>query len=142
MDRHKLAAEYSAEHKGISCLVMLDGKIVFEDYPNGGKADRAHELASGTKSFWGVAAVARAQDGLLTLDELVAATIMEWKDDPRKSKATIRHLLSLTAGQPRGVIGKVPTYADAIKVTFQADPGVKFAYGPNPYQTFGEVLRR
>ncbi|MFZ5831671.1 MAG: hypothetical protein ACOY3P_16415, partial [Planctomycetota bacterium] len=56
MKRCRLAAEYSAAHRGISMLVMLDGRIVFEHYPNGGRPDRAHELASGTKSFSGILA--------------------------------------------------------------------------------------
>ena len=30
---HRLAAEYSARYRGISLLVMVDGKTVFEDYP-------------------------------------------------------------------------------------------------------------
>lgn len=63
---HQLAASYSAEHRGISLLVMIDGKIVFEDYPNGGRANRPHELASGTKSFSGVMAACAVQDGLLS----------------------------------------------------------------------------
>src|SRR5205814_9185898 len=109
---HKSAAAYSAKHKGISCLVMIDGNVVFEDYPNGGKADRAFELASGTKSFWGVAAVAAVQDGLLKLDERAADTLTEWKDDAKKSKVMLRQILSLTAGLPGGRVGQPPPYAE------------------------------
>ncbi len=34
VDTCRLAADYSARFKGISMLVMLDGEIIFEDYPN------------------------------------------------------------------------------------------------------------
>lgn len=138
----ELAAEYSARNRGIALLVMVDGKILFEDYPNGGSATRNHELASGTKSFSGVMAVAAQQDGLLQLGEPVAQTISEWKSDPRKSRITLSQLLHLTSGIPGGPNGRPPTYAQAILAPAEAEPGTRFAYGPNPYQIFGEVMRR
>ena len=80
----RLAAAYSAASRGVSMLVMVDGRVVFQDYPNGGSPGAAHELASGTKSFWGVAAAAAAADGILSLDEPVAKTLTEWRADPRR----------------------------------------------------------
>ncbi len=142
-EHHKLAAKYNAEHKGISLVVMIGGKIVFEDYPNGGRADRTHELASGTKSFCGAMATAAITDRLIaSWDEKIVDTIHEWKDDPRRSQVTLRQLLSLTSGIPGGGIGRVPAYADAITNEATADPGKQFAYGPVPFQIFGEMMRR
>lgn len=142
-DHHKLAAKYNAEHRGISLVVMIGGKIVFEDYPNGVRADRTHELASGTKSFCGAIATAAIADGLIaSWDEKVVETIPEWKDDPRRSQITLRQLLSLTSGIAGGGIGRAPAYADAIANEASADPGKQFAYGPVPFQIFGEVMRR
>ena len=104
---HKLAAEYSASCKGISCLVRVDGKEVFADYPNGGRKDRAHELASGTKSFCGVLAAAAMQDKLIaSWDEKISDTLTEWKADKQKADVTLRHLLSLTSGMG-GLLGPV-----------------------------------
>jgi CubicO group peptidase (beta-lactamase class C family) len=139
---HRLAAEYSAAKKGVSLLVMVDGKILFEAYPGHGREDRAWELASGTKSFCGAMLVAAAQDGLLSFDELVANTIGEWKSDPRKSKITLRHLMSLTSGIEGGGIGRPPAYADALNTPAAFEPGIRFQYGPAPFQIFGEVMRR
>lgn len=142
-EHHKLAAEYSAAAKGISVLVRVDGKEVFADYPNGGRKDRAHELASGTKSFNGVMAAAAIQDKLISSwDEKVCDTLTEWKDDERKSKVTLRQLLSLTSGMNGGPIGRVPTYADAMLTDFRFEPSKRFQYGPAPFQTFGELMRR
>jgi CubicO group peptidase (beta-lactamase class C family) len=139
----KLAAHYSAARQGISLLVMLDGKVVFEDYPSGGRADRAHELASGTKSFCGVLAAAAIADGhFASWDEKLVLTLPEWQGDPRRSQLTLRHLLSLTSGIPGGAIARVPAYADAIASEAVAEPGERFAYGPAPFQIFGECLRR
>ncbi len=139
------AADYSASKKGISFLVMFDGTVIYADYPNGGSPTRAHELASGTKSFTGVMAIAAIEDGLITsLDEIVSGTITEWKTDPRKSQIKVRHLLNLTSGiAPGSSDGRqVPSYASAIQNNVESQPGHKFNYGPAHFQCFGEFLRR
>lgn len=138
----QLAADYSAHFKGVSLLVMVDGQCLFEDYPHG-HPDRAHELASGTKSFAGALALAAAADGLLCLDEPAADTLPEWRDDPRKAHITLRQLLQLTSGlESGGKHGKVPTAAEALLVKAVFAPGTHFLYGNAPFQIFGEILRR
>ena len=139
----RAAATCSAAREGISLLVLFDGRAVFEEYPNGGAAGRAHELASGTKSFSGVMAAAAVKDGLLRLDERVADTIPEWRADPRRAKVTVRQLLGLTSGvRTGGERGRVPTYADAVAAPFVDEPGRRFSYGAVPFQVFGELMRR
>lgn len=136
------AAVYSAARRGVSLLVMQRGEIVFEDYPNDGGAERGWELASGTKSFTGVMVAAAVQDRMLTWDERAADTLTEWRGDALKSRITIRHLLSLTSGITGGPIGRPPTYADAVATAATAPAGERFAYGPTPFQIFGEIMRR
>lgn len=141
--RYELAAEYSRESRGLSVLVMKGDKIVFEDYQNGHTADRPWNLASGTKSFSGVICAAAIEDRLISsFDEKVSDTITEWKSDPRRSKITIRQLLSLTSGIDAGQIGVVPTYSEAIRKAAEYEPGTHFEYGPVPFQTFGEMMTR
>ncbi len=137
----KLAAEYSAAKLGISFLVMIDGKVVFEQYDNGGFADWSHELASGTKSFSGVIAAIAVDEGLISWDEKLADTITEWQSDRQKSQITVRQLLSLTSGLETKV-GSPPTFADAITKPLNAKPGEEFRYGATAYQVFGEFLAR
>src|ERR1700730_7375384 len=84
------ANTYSESRRGVSMLVMQNGRTVFEHYANGGSARGTWPIFSGTKSFWGIAALAAVHDGLLRLDDLVSDTITEWKNDPRKSGITIR----------------------------------------------------
>lgn len=141
-EQYKRAADYSAQYRGLSLLVMKNGKVVFEQYNNGHSAQTEHMLASGTKSFSGIIAVAAVEDGILKLDEKVSDTISEWKADPRKSKITIRQLLSLTSGIDTGLNGRPPTYAEAIRYNRKYEPGTTFEYGPVPFQIFGEVMRR
>jgi len=137
-----LAARYSESHGGLSMLVMRGGEVIYERYREGVSPETPHALASGTKSFAGAMAIAAVEDELLALDELVADTITEWKEDPRRSRITIRQLLNLTSGIPGGTIGRPPSYAAAINTAAKADPGAKFQYGPAPFQIFGEVMRR
>jgi CubicO group peptidase (beta-lactamase class C family) len=136
------AADYNASVGGVSFLVMRDGAVVFEDYPNGGARERAFDLASGTKSFSCAIAAAAVQDGLLDLDERASATLTEWKSDPRKARITVREVLSLTSGIRPTRIGRAPPYAEAAAQPAAAEPGAVFAYGPVNFQIFGEIVRR
>jgi CubicO group peptidase (beta-lactamase class C family) len=140
------AAKYSEDKRGISLLVMQNGKTIFEHYANGGSRDGAWPIFSGTKSFWGIAALCSVRDGLVQLDEHVADTITEWKNDPRKAQITIRQLLSQTDG-----IEGAPNLhrrsirdrnAMAVRLSILAEPGTRFIYGPSHLQIFGELLRR
>lgn len=142
LERCRRAATYSEANNGLAVLVMKSGAVVFEQYGRGHGPDRSANLASGTKSFSGVMAAAAAQDGLLTLDERVSDTIVEWKSDEQKSQITIRQLLSLVSGIEGGTIGRPPSYREALATDCSATPGTTFQYGPAPFQVFGELLRR
>ena len=147
---YQQAAAYSSAHRGLSMVVVKNGKIVFEDYAEGHSADEPHNLFSGTKSFSCAIAVAAAQDRLLSLDEPVSRTITEWQTDPQKSEITIRQLLSLTSGIDAGPNGSIlshmfsstPPYAESINAPLLHSPGTKFQYGAIPFQIFGELMQR
>jgi CubicO group peptidase (beta-lactamase class C family) len=83
------AAKYSETKRGVSMLVLQNGRTIFERYANGGSARGRWPIFSGTKSFWGIVALAGVHDGLFNLDDPVSDTITEWKSDPRKSQITI-----------------------------------------------------
>lgn len=136
------AAAYSRPRRGVSLLVMQNGRVIFEDYPQPGAPERGWELASGTKSFTGVMAAAAVKDRLLDLDEPAVETLPEWASDPIKRRITIHQLLSLESGLRAGAIGRPPTYAAAIETPAEYEPGAKFEYGPAPFQIFGEIMRR
>jgi CubicO group peptidase (beta-lactamase class C family) len=151
--RCEAAARHSERLGGEALVVMLDGRIVFERYADPKWQATPHLLASGTKSFAGIAATFAIEDGLLSLDERVADTIDEWKPDPRKSTITVRQLLSLSAGldpmsdtldNGRNALaaGIRDRAAAAIAKPLKADPGRRFLYGPASFYVFGELLRR
>lgn len=140
------AAKYSESKRGVSVLVMQNGRTIFEHYANGGSADAKWPIFSGTKSFWGIAALVAARDGLFNLDDRVADTITEWRNDPRKSQVTIRQLLNFTDGiEPAPHLHRESIRdrnAVAIRLSSVAEPGTVFTYGPSHLQIFSELLRR
>jgi CubicO group peptidase (beta-lactamase class C family) len=140
------AAKYSESKRGVSILVMQNGRTIFERYSNGGSSRGRWPIFSGTKSFWGVAALTAARDGLFKLDDLVSDTITEWKTDRRKSQITIRQLLSQTDGIEGASRLQRPSIRDrnamAIRLPAVAESGAAFIYGPSHLQIFSELLRR
>lgn len=123
------AAGYHARHKPQALLIIEDGTTLLERYDGGFSAADAHALYSGTKSFWGIAALLAQQERLLSLDEAV------WRG------ATIRELLNLTSGAPFGGLGSaVPTYEKALATEQRDAPGSTFTYGGIPLQIFGAVF--
>ncbi len=137
------ALAYAERHKLHALVIARRGKLIFECYGSTYASDRPHPIYSGTKSFWGIAAVAAQEDGFLQLDEQVARTIQEWEEDPRKELVTIRDLLNMTAGFGFGGLGSaVPAGSAAIAAPLKTMPGAVFTYGGIPLQVFGEVLRR
>jgi CubicO group peptidase (beta-lactamase class C family) len=140
------AAKYSESKRGVSMLVMQNGRTIFEHYANGGSTHGRWPIFSGTKSFWGVAALAAVRDGLFKLDDPVSDTVTEWKSDPRKSRVTIRELLNQTDGIEGASRLQRASIRDrnamAIRLSDVAQPGSAFIYGPSHLQIFSELLRR
>ena len=135
------ALAYAERHALQALVVQRGAEIVFERYGGGYDAAKPHALYSGTKSFWGVLAVAAEEDGLLALDEPVGNTLPSWSDG-EKAAVTLRHLLQLTAGIAFGGLGSaVPTFDAAEQVALRDVPGSTFTYGGIPLQVFGAVLR-
>lgn len=136
------ARAYATRHTLHALVVSRGGAIVHEEYANGYHADRAHALYSGTKSFWGVAAVAAESDGIVALDERVGETFPAW-DEGIRERVTLRMLLQLTSGIGFGGLGSsVPTYERALAVALKNPPATTFTYGGIPLQVFGAVLAR
>ena len=134
------AAAYSRSTGGTSFLAIQNGQTLLEENANEG-----HKIYSGTKAFWGLAALAAAEDGLLSLDEPVAQTIAAWRYDPRKAHVTIRQLLDFSAGLDpvNRLHNDNPGDRDAIAIRapIVAGPGSAFIYGPAALQVFHAVLK-
>lgn len=141
------AVAYASRTDGQAVLVLHRGRIVHERYIGDGRASKSMMLASGSKSFVGVATIAAVADGLLRLDQPVADLLPEWKSDPRKSRVTVRQLLSLESGietgnPGTGCGGPRSTWADAVAAPSLVEPGTRFRYGPYPFITMGAAIER
>lgn len=139
------AADYSMAENGQTLVVMFDGKIILERYENGGAVDRRQLLASGSKSFVGVAAAAAVEDNILQLDDPARDAITEWKDDPIKSGITYRQLLTLTSGLTageRGAAVRAPAWKEIADKPMTGKPGEKFEYGAYHLNAFAYALQR
>jgi len=87
-----------ADHQTKAFLVIRNDKIVYEWYQKGHGPDKRHYTASMAKAIVGGVSLAVAMsDDLIELDDQIAKYIPRWKDHPRKSKITIRHLGSHTS---------------------------------------------
>ena len=137
----RAAAAYSTAQGGTSILVLQHGQTLFEQ-----SAREAHKIFSGTKAFWGLAALAAAEDGLLSLDEPVAETIPEWRNDPRKARVTIRQLLDFSSGLEPVFRLHANNPGDRDRIAIRApiigSPGSSFIYGPSALQVFHQVLKQ
>lgn len=110
-------------------VIQRAGRLVYESYAEGFDAHRPHAIYSGTKSFWGIAALEAERDGLLTLEDRVRGEI------------TVRMLLTMTAGYGFGGLGAaVPTYEKAWEIVPKHPPGTTFTYGGIPLQVFGRYF--
>jgi len=137
------ALAYAERHQLHALLVYAGGSLLFERYGGGFDIGKPHALYSGTKSFWGVAASAAQDDGILDLDETAADTLATWREDAWKRTITVRQLLTMSAGFPFGGLGAaVPAFDAATGVPLRDRPGTAFTYGGIPLQAFGAFFSR
>jgi CubicO group peptidase (beta-lactamase class C family) len=94
-----LIKERLAAKKTRAFLVLRNDHIVYEWYAPGVTAAAKQGTASLAKALVGGMSLAVAlTDGKIALDDPAAKFIPQWRDDPRKSGITIRHLGSHTSG--------------------------------------------
>lgn len=86
-------------HATEGLLVIRNDKIVLEWYAKGWSAEKPHGTASLAKALvGGMSLLLALQDGRLKPDDLAWKYIPRWKDDPLKSRITIRELATHTSG--------------------------------------------
>lgn len=101
MDSRKLDAlrDDLAKRRTRAFLVVRNDRLVYEWYADGVTADVKQGTASLAKALVGGLSLGVAiSDGRIGLDDPAAKFIPEWKEDPKKSKITVRHLGSHTSG--------------------------------------------
>ena len=148
--------EFLTESQTAAFLVFGGGRLVYEEYFNGYKADSTVTSFSVAKSFIGTLVGLAIEDGSISdIDDPVTEYVPELLDrDERFSRITIRHLLTMSSGlrwDEKGLpwSDDAETYYGtdlrslAIEDTeIVSPPGEEFVY--NPYNTLllGLVLER
>ncbi len=102
---HAQAPDYEAWKDALAAqrttglLVVQHGKTAYEWYAPGWDAARPHGTASMAKALVGGMSLLLAMNaGRIDPDDLAAKYIPAWRDDPQKSKITIRQLATHTSG--------------------------------------------
>src|SRR5690242_16390127 len=96
-----------AEHKTTALLVMRHDKIVYEWYAEGQTPAKKQGTASLAKALVGGSSLMTAlQDGRISLDDPASKYIPVWRNNPRKSRITIRQLATHTSGIEDAEIGR------------------------------------
>lgn len=138
----RAAAQYAAAHQTTQLLIEQQGRRLWHS----GASSAACRIYSGTKGFWGLAALAAQQDGLLNLDESAAAALPQWQNDPRRIGITLRQLLDMDSGLAPCFELHRETHSDrnahAMAAAQVARPGKAFIYGPGGLQVFVQVLEQ
>lgn len=144
--RLEAASRYSAERRGYALWVKQHGQVIHESYANGASRGQPRRIYSGTKAFWGLAAMAAVEDGLVRLEDRVADTLRDWQADARKARVTVEQLLDFSGGLERCLAlhqdGLSNRNAQAMARPMVAEPGKAFIYGPSQLQVFHELLKR
>lgn len=128
------AVAYAEANQSQALIIAQNGKIVCERYFNGFERDSRHLLASGSKTFLGLTAVAAVDDGKIKLDDLATKYFPEWKGDGLKSQIMLRQLMTMSSGVEAGKFSEnrrgEPGWQELLSKPMEAEPGTKYHYGP------------
>lgn len=93
----------SGKNKLHSALLVIDNKLIIEEYLNGQSTDQQHDLRSVTKSITSLLLGIAIDKGFVkSIDDPVSEYIKDpapkKNKDPRKNDITIRHLITMSSG--------------------------------------------
>ena len=116
-------------------MIVYQDKIVYERYAEDFNRFKTHYTASAAKGIMGGLSLMLAMhDGLIALDDLACKYIPQWKDDPLKSKITIRQLGAHTSGIDDAADTGVKLTSDTSgRFNFKDWKGDFWKQEPNPF---------
>ena len=144
---------------GLSLAVTIDNELIFTkgygvanvELRAPALAESVYEVASLTKQFVAVAMLLLAQDGKLSLDDLVSRHLPE--APPAWEKITLRHLLTHTSGipdfddagqplDPRREYTEDELVRLAARLPAKFAPGVRWSYSNTAYDLLAVIIHR
>ena len=120
-----------------SFMILVDGRIVMEEYFNGHTASTNWEWNSAGKTLVATTIGIAQQEGLLNINNKVSDYIgSDWTSMPleKENLISLRHLLTMTSGNDDS-----KQYVIKSNVTYVADAGTRWAYS-NVFQKLIDVV--
>jgi CubicO group peptidase (beta-lactamase class C family) len=120
-----------------SFIILVNGRIVMEEYFNGHTAATPWEWNSAGKTLVATTTGIAQQEGLLNINHKVSDYLgTGWTSMPlaKENLITVRHLLTMTAGNDA-----TKQYVIAPNLTYVADAGTRWAYS-NIFQKLTAVV--
>ena len=126
--------------KGIkSFMILVNGRIVMEEYFNGHTATATWEWNSAGKTLVASTVGIAQQENLLNINNKVSDYLgTEWTSMPlnKENLITVKHLLTMTAGND-----DTKQYVIKSNLTYIADAGTRWAYS-NIFQKLTDVVNK
>lgn len=125
-----------------SFIILVNGRIVMENYFNGHSATTPWYWASAGKTLTSATTGIAQQEGLLDINDKVSDYIgTGWTNEPlaKENLISCKHLLSMTSGIDDYVGGVYSDAVDPASLNYKADAGTRWAYH-NVYVKLQDVV--
>lgn len=134
----------------VSMMVLRHGKLLAEAYWSPYMADQLRTVYSFSKTFTAMAIGIAEGEGILSLDERIVDIFPEKAkkvpQSPELSALTIRHLLTMSTGQPEEPFHQENAWQDMtaalMSEPFQEQPGQVFRYNTAATYVLSAVLKQ
>lgn len=129
--------DFLAQKHTKSFMILVNGRIVMEEYFNGHSATNTWEWNSAGKTLVAATTGIAQQEGLLNINNKASDYQgTEWTSMPlpKENLITVRHLLTMTAGND-----DTKQYVIKPNLTYVADAGTRWAYS-NIFQKLTDVV--
>lgn len=129
--------DYLVQKHTKSFMILVNGKIVVEEYFNGHSRDSSWEWNSAGKTLVSTTTGIAQEEGLLSIADKASRYLGEgWTSEPlnKENLITIRHLLTMTSG-----LNDSSDLVIKQNLTFMADAGTRWSYA-NVFQKLMDVV--
>lgn len=129
--------DYLIQKNTKSFMILVNGRIVMEEYFNGHNSTTTWEWNSAGKTLVATTTGIAQQEGLLNISNKASDYLgTEWTSMPlpKENLITVRHLLTMTTGND-----DTKQYVTKPNLTYIADAGTRWAYS-NIFQKLTDVV--
>jgi CubicO group peptidase (beta-lactamase class C family) len=129
--------DYLIQKNTKSFMILVNGRIVMEEYFNGHNSTSTWEWNSAGKTLVATTTGIAQQEGLLNISNKASDYLgTEWTSMPlpKENLITVRHLLTMTTGND-----DTKQYVTKPNLTYIADAGTRWAYS-NIFQKLTDVV--